>query len=517
MHGSHAGVVAGQRYSVGAVGGALLSRAADRDPGESRRLAQGRTVVCAEVASSADGSVRARIAAPQGWVDASALHAPPPLPAMLDYTNFAARQHYPAPGDHHGLLLPGNMEALQAAGPEFLTAAFRAAGTIAPDNQVIRIVALDPLDVRGASDNALLTVAYARDEPGLDTDLFVKFPAADTMHAFRQLHFPNGEIEMMRLSQRQALPFPVAKCYFADCCADTSAYLLITQRIAFGQGGLEPAHRKGYDHLVSDPPAHYDALVSALASLAAAHRTGALGDEVEDMLPFARATRDYVTVGDSAPQVDKLVRFVGTTAPQLFAQQVRDRDFMARWRDDLLFGLTHREALVQHLLADVDYTALCHPNLNIDNAWYWRDDGGRLHAGLLDWGGAGQMPIAQALSGMLMMPEPDAHLGLVHRMIDRFVTDYAAHGGPVLDRETLHRQYKASLYSTAISLFVSILADIVDGLPEELCRSFTDLNDPRLAETGLRSAIVWIDNVLREWTEPLTPGMVARAIVAGGA
>ena len=38
-------------------------------------------------------------------------------------------------------------------------------------------------------------------------------------------------------------------------------------------------------------------------------------------------------------------------------------------------------------MSDPDYIAYAHPNLNIDNAYWWRDDKGVLDAGLIDWSG----------------------------------------------------------------------------------------------------------------------------------
>jgi hypothetical protein len=38
--------------------------------------------------------------------------------------------------------------------------------------------------------------------------------------------------------------------------------------------------------------------------------------------------------------------------------------------------------------------------------------------------------------------------------------------------------------------------------------------DPQLLEGGFYSAVVWIENMLREWLEDVTPGDACRQIVA---
>jgi len=166
-------------------------------------------------------------------------------------------------------------------------------------------------------------------------------------------------------------------------------------------------------------------------------------------------------------------------------------------------------------LSDVDYTGLCHVNLNVDNAWFWRDDAGELKAGLLDWGGAGQASLAQALSGMLMMPQPEKYIPLVNRVIDIFIDEWAKQGCPPISREELHFKYKASVYSTSIFMFITILADALQHFPEEYFASMENRMDARLLEGGFYSAVVWIDNMLREWLDDVTPGDACRQIVAG--
>ncbi len=117
-----------------------------------------------------------------------------------------------------------------------------------------------------------------------------------------------------------------------------------------------------------------------------------------------------------------------------------------------------------------DYTGLCHPNLNIDNAWYWRNGAGELQAGLIDWGGAGQMSIAQAFCGMLMMPDPYMYLELRDDVMATFIAEYAAKGGLLLDPAKLLFQYKAAVFSVAIGIIVTVVAVICPVSPRTTIR-----------------------------------------------
>ena len=116
-----------------------------------------------------------------------------------------------APGDHYGIEFPFSVATLSEFGPDFLTRAFRASGAIAADNAVTAITRLDPIEVPGASERALLGLAYLRSEPGLHTELFAKFPVADADHKFGLARMGDGEVAMQRLSRSVDLPVTVPK------------------------------------------------------------------------------------------------------------------------------------------------------------------------------------------------------------------------------------------------------------------------------------------------------------------
>jgi hypothetical protein len=501
------------RYRVRASSGADVTAGCSPASEAIHHLPQGTVVVCAETYDE-----RMRISSPAGWLSVGDLEPAEPAPSLtLDYEVFKDCHRSIAPGDHYGLDFPISVDLLRDFGAEFLTTAFRAAGTISADNRVTEIVELKPIVLLGASESAFLTVAYALPEPGLHTELFAKFPPPATDYKFGLSVMSHGEVEMARLSSRRNLPMPVAKSYFADYCSGTTNYILITERIAYGVAPIEPAYRKGRDHLIPDIRDHYRVLAKALGRLVAAHKTGSLGYDLENMFPFARAARNFHPIETPEINIDRLIDFIGRIAPQLFPAGATTAEFLKQWREDLLFGLANKDTVVTYLHAEVDYTGLCHPNLNIDNAWYWRDASGALQVGLIDWGGAGQMSIAQAICGMLMMPDPDMYLELRRDVMATFIAEYAAKGGLLLDADELLFQYKAAIFSVAIGIIVTVVAGYLPGFPEDDYKAMKNRYDPRLQDSGLASAIVWIDVLLREWLEDVTPGDACRRIVAQSA
>jgi hypothetical protein len=84
---------------------------------------------------------------------------------------------------------------------------------------------------------------------------------------------------------------------------------------------------------------------------------------------------------------------------------------------------------------------------------------------LLDWGGVGQLPLAQSLWGCLSAGEPhmhDAHLG---ELLDHFVAEYARAGGPAIDRAELEQHLEQQALLSAFHMTTAppaILREVPD-------------------------------------------------------
>ncbi len=74
--------------------------------------------------------------------------------------------------------------------------------------------------------------------------------------------------------------------------------------------------------------------------------------------------------------------------------------------------------------------ALCHWNAHIDNCWFWRDETGELHCGLIDWGRVGQITFGCALWGGLSAAHHDIWDKHLDELLALFAQEYRAHGGP---------------------------------------------------------------------------------------
>jgi hypothetical protein len=374
-------------------------------------------------------------------------------------------------GDATGLAMPAHAEALRSAGEDFLTAALRTSGRLRADNRVSRIVRCEPCAGGSTGHKLFLGVEYAHPRPGLDEDLFVKF-SRDFSDPLRDQgrHEMESEVRLAALSRHPDFPIAVASNYFADYQAETGTGLLITSRVAFGHNGIQPQLIKCADHKLADPLAYYRAILPALARLAAAHKSGKFGGEVDRLFPFdpelAAAADPIAWDKDMLRGLVQTYRDFAARCPRLLPQAVTTPEFVAGFEKDALRVLRHEAAIKRFIHADADYIALCHWNAQLDNAWFWHDVAGELRCGLIDWGRVRQMNLAYALWGCLVGADVWVWERHLDELLSLFLTEFHAHGGPYLEpaRLKLHLQ----LYAATIGVAGILIAPerILLRLPE---------------------------------------------------
>ncbi|CQD13921.1 hypothetical protein BN1232_02852 [Mycobacterium lentiflavum] len=402
-------------------------------------------------------------------------------------------------GDQSGLTFPADPAALREGGARFLSDAFRASGVLTEGNAVSRVTDFGEVPGGSTGRKVMLAVEYDTAAADLHTDLFVKFSRDfDDPIRDRGKTQMEPEVRFASLSRTPGFPIAVPSALFGDYHHRSGTGILITERIRFGDNGIERQYHKCLDYEMPEPLEHYRALLTALARLAGTHRSGRLPAEGFPLdVPAA-------TVGERAPlSIDKLQRRLdqlgefADTHPGLLPANVRSPKFLARLRDDVPRVARHEHAVTAQLADDADYVALCHWNANIDNAWFWRDPDDVLHCGLLDWGCVSQMNLGMAIWGAMSGAETelwDVHLDA---LLQLFGTEVRRHGGPQLDPARLRRH--TLLYAAAMG--VAWLLDV----PALIRKRFgadppTTRKDPRIREDeSVRAPLQMLCNLLSAW------------------
>jgi hypothetical protein len=408
-----------------------------------------------------------------------------------------------APGDMLGLQVPAHAEALREGGAGFLTRAFRAAGALSADNQVVAITQFEDCPGGSTGRKLLLAVEYARPEPGLHTELFVKFSRdfADPIRD-RGKDQMEAEVRLGLLSRVPGFPIAVPACLYADYHHASGTGALITQRIAFGTGTTERAWDKCLDYEMPEPLAHYRVLLTAIARLAGTQRSGRLAEAVAEKFPFdaERAAAADPIRYDARQLQNRISRYAefAQTYPQILPDNIRDPAFIAKLRAEVPLFLEQAPAIKRFLQSRPDMVALCHWNANVDNAWFWRGETGELECGLMDWGRVNQMNVALAIWGCMSAAETEIWDDHLDELLQLFVAEFEKAGGPALEVAELKLN---------IALFVAMLglAWLMDA-PPLIQRHVPDLDqakdrcDPRFEGSEVaRTQLHMLTNFLNLW------------------
>jgi len=419
-----------------------------------------------------------------------------------------------ARGELTGLDFPTSVEDLIAAGPEFLTRAFHASGALPADNRVVSIDATEEFFGGGMGRKLKLDVSYERADPALHTRLFAKFTrqADDPLHAlFAPVMRP--EVRFAMLSRRDNFPIVVPACYFGDYDPEIMAGLLVTEQVPYGENGVEPPLEKCLDYLIENPFDYYATQAEATARLAGFQRSGRFGPDIDANFPFDRdAAANTRLIPFTAEQLreklDILVAFAAE-APQLLPEALRDPAFLNQFCGDTMIVLEKEPRILAHLAGQDDLIALCHWNMNPDNAWFWRDEQGVLRSGQLDWGGVCQMNLAQSFFGMTCAAETD-FLAEHEETLMRLVLDnYAAAGGPVVDLATFAKSVQLSMAVLGTAWMLDAPSLIAAEIPDY--RQLESRFDPRIRDLFIPRAQLQLMTVyLEEWRR-LDIGSLIRA------
>mmetsp|Transcript_12506 Transcript_12506/g.36121 ORF Transcript_12506/g.36121 Transcript_12506/m.36121 type:complete len:185 (-) Transcript_12506:109-663(-) len=140
---------------------------------------------------------------------------------------------------------------------------------------------------------------------------------------------------------------------------------------------------------------------------------------------------------------------------------------------------TYFDAAKRYVSRDSAYCALIHPNLQVDNAFFWRSANGDLEAGLLDWYNCQRAPFAGIMMGCLSGAEPDVLAKHISPLIRCFIDEYAREGGPMLDAEELLLQFNLMFVHTLVGSLTFIQTDIyLEGPPREEWQNVRSKDDP---------------------------------------
>lgn len=406
-------------------------------------------------------------------------------------------------GDHTGLEIPAQPADLQSGGAAFLTTAFRASGALASDNTVKAISRFEETAIGGTGRKLVLSVDYELPIPGLPSELFVKFSRNSNDRARDRLrHHMAEEIKLAIASRAPGFPIRTPLCMFADFEAATETGVLITERVRYGDNGVEQCHVKCQDYDLDDPVGHYTTLVRALARLSGSFKSGVFPGNISQFFPEGSANifekyrisgqLDRILAG-----IDRIEQF-NRDFPRLIHHPADGSGFFEGMRARVSPLVENADRIERDIHGEGAYISLCHFNANIDNAWFWTDAEGQRQCGLLDWGMVGQMHVALALWGCLSGAEAEIWDNHIDELTSEFAREYHVSGGPELD--PLKLKHHLYLFATfmALSALLNAPSFVRNEIPD-LRRDATRFDAEFSVHENARVQLHILNNFLRIW------------------
>lgn len=427
----------------------------------------------------------------------------------------------------YGITFPWTEALMHSAeyGPEWLTKAFHTAGTIPLDNKVVKIKNQGDYKITTGNNGGkfLFEVEYEKPDDTLHTKLFVKIPHAmekETTSDRLSSSVNKQPMELYELNTSRlleaTLPCKIPRFYFGDISNETSNWILITEQVPFhnpepldflgktknaAPRRLEPFQIEGpYDKcmdwtLLGDPAEYYFALIKKGTMVAGLAKAGKFGDpkivakhfeNMEGVPVEAFGCNPAACTGQPpnqlAPKIKMGIEFFSEVAKPLYPKFCSD----SAWQDKLrstLMKLNAYAAESQYFFHhNNDYVALTHGNMNVDNAYFWRDDNGEMDLGVFDWGGMGARSLGHKLWWWLYCGDFDVLNANMDKFIECMVDTYEQYSeGLKLDKEVLRMMFILAALSQMFGLLAAI-GQIYRMCPKKDFSTVKDRYDPRVGE-----------------------------------
>lgn len=367
---------------------------------------------------------------------------------------------------------------------------------------------------------------YEKPADDLHTELFVKMPL-EPGHKNRTLNLGSAmegkEIFFNRFFTK-CMPFRTAKFYYGDISMSSTNWILITEKLPFADNSrrgeklapneLEPVVRKGLDFLLDDPLAKYVALYRRSAMLTAWAHTGKLGGHISELYPVNKMGH-MIGFPVMAKAFDefwpKLENYVLRHAKPLFPSEICNTAYVGQLKQECMEIGPVLGKVNKYCTTGENLWLFMHPNLHIDNAFFFRDDDGQQDCGLLDWGGAGTgFVLSQFISGGGALSLAGSEMRITHTdtLVRCYFDTLAEFGGPRLDSDDM--SVRVALMDIAYIIGSIRLTetgkpgDVYEYLVKEEYANVKGLDDPVFAADSvealmLRSVVMMLVEGIKTW------------------
>ncbi|CAL1147233.1 unnamed protein product [Cladocopium goreaui] len=177
---------------------------------------------------------------------------------------------------------------------------------------------------------------------------------------------------------------------------------------------------------------------------------------------------------------------VGETAKAVMPDEITEPRFLQDWKQEILEVAEYANELGCFLSgggseSPQDYVGLTHNNLQIDNAFFWRNEQNEVEVGLLDWGILGCGPLSGAMQGCISGASTEVLLEHRDVFLRAFIDSYAENGGPRLDLERFKTMSNLQMLMWSMNITSNVSQVLKFTRPTEWAE-IKDWMDPRLLD-----------------------------------
>merc|ERR1712126_379831 len=122
---------------------------------------------------------------------------------------------------------------------------------------------------------------------------------------------------------------------------------------------------------------------------------------------------------------------------------------------------------------------LTHNNLQIDNAFFWRNDDNKVEVGMLDWGILACCPLIGAVQGCISGASEEVLLAHRDDFLETMLGSYELYGGGKLDSERFRQMSDLAMMQWACN----VVANVSQVLKHTKAKEWADIksfNDDRV-------------------------------------
>lgn len=180
--------------------------------------------------------------------------------------------------------------------------------------------------------------------------------------------------------------------------------------------------------------------------------------------------------------VDMWAEYLGTYGKKCYPPELVEKQFVTEILVCVEDVCAYDNDVRSYFNLYPEYIALQHPNLNADNAYFWRNSSGGMDCGIFDWGGAGVINVIQLMTGSLTGAE--GHVQDEHDVhwLQCFRDEYHKECGIKLDLGEMRRQWHLT-YGVYLEYLAMRLRDAVFvQTPKQDWATITSLWDKRVIE-----------------------------------